>query len=265
MTFIKDAIRGLTSRPITQPIYFQLARLCDAGMNYGGGHSVVNSGEKEALLHLHKLFGGVRALTLFDVGANDGEYLEASLQVFGNQVTAWSFEPQSTSFAQLSSRFGTDARVNLRKIAVSSEPGSEDLFYRFEGETTASLDREHIYRRTQPDQLQTETVEVSTIDQICTQEGITGIDLLKIDTEGHEFDVLLGASSMLRAGAIYAVQFEFGETFLGTRYHFKDLWDLLSPHYRFHRILRHGLAEIPRYSLDLEIYKISNFLCLRHC
>jgi hypothetical protein len=36
MTFMKDTIRGLTSRPITQPIYLQLARLCDAGMNYGG-------------------------------------------------------------------------------------------------------------------------------------------------------------------------------------------------------------------------------------
>jgi hypothetical protein len=62
------------------------------------------------------------------------------------------------------------------------------------------------------------------------REDITQVDLLKIDTEGHEFDVLLGASGMVRTGAIAAVQFEFGETLLGTRYHFKDFWDLLSPY-----------------------------------
>ena len=232
-------------------------------MNYGGGHSVVDSGEKDALLQLHKIFGASRAVTLFDVGANDGEYLDASLHVFGRQVTAWSFEPQSTSFTRLAKRFAGDARVNLRKIAVGSQPGSATLFYRFEGETTASLDPQHMYRLTPSDQQQSETVTVSTIDQICTQENISRIDLLKIDTEGHEFDVLLGASDMVRSGAVAAVQFEFGETFLGTRYHFKDLWDFLSPHFMFHRILRHGLVEISRYTPDLEIYKISNFLCIR--
>jgi FkbM family methyltransferase len=262
VNFFENTIRWLTSRPITQPAYFQLAKLCDAGMNYGGGHSVLGSGEMEALSYLHKLFGRGKALTLFDVGANDGEYLEASLHVFGNQVTAWSFEPQSTSFDRLRGRFAEDSRVNLRKTAVGSESGTADLFYRFEGETTASLGREHIYWQSSPDQLRSETVNVSTIDQICMEEYITQIDLLKIDTEGHEFEVLLGASGMVRAGAIFAVQFEFGETLLGTRYHFKDFWDLLSPHYRFHRILRHGLVEISRYSPDLEIYKMSNFLCL---
>lgn len=262
MAIIKDVIRGLTSRPITQPLYFQLARLCDAGMNYGGGHSVVDSGEKEALSYLRKCFGP-RPITLFDVGANDGGYLEASLQVFEDQLTAWSFEPQSTSFERLSSRFSTNARIHLHRVALSSEPGSATLFFRDEGETTASLAREHSYRLASPEQLQSETVAVTTVDSICAQEGIPQIDLLKIDTEGHELDVLLGASGMVRGGAIAAIQFEFGETFLGTRYHFKDFWQFLEPGYRVYRILRHGLAEIQRYTPDLEIYKISNFLCLR--
>jgi len=74
--------------------------------------------------------------------------------------------------------------------------------------------------------------------------------------------VLLGASRMIESGGIAAIQFEFGDTFLHTPYHFTDIWQLLSPRYAFYRILRHGLFEIPRYAPDLEIYKTANFLCV---
>jgi len=67
----------------------------------------------------------------------------------------------------------------------------------------------------------------------------------------------------LQQGLIHAIQFEFGDTFLSTDHHFIDLWRLLSPDFRIYRILRRGLHEIMRYSSDLEIYKIANFLCIR--
>ena len=87
--------------------------------------------------------------------------------------------------------------------------------------------------------------------------------MLKIDAEGHEMEVLLGARSMIEGGHIHSLQFEFGETFLQTPYHFRDLYDLLAPRYRIYRILRQGLAELPAYSPDLEVYKLANFLCVQ--
>jgi hypothetical protein len=66
----------------------------------------------------------------------------------------------------------------------------------------------------------------------------------------------------MEADRISSIQFEFGETFLATDYHFCDIFDLLSPRYRIYRILRHGLFELTRYSHDLEVFKLSNFMCM---
>lgn len=108
-----------------------------------------------------------------------------------------------------------------------------------------------------------ETVTVTTLDQFCIDAHISRIDFLKIDTEGFEFEVLLGAAETLSARKISAIQFEFGEFYPQTNHHFLDFWDLLSSNYVVYRILRHGLGELSRYSPDLEIYKAGNYLCLR--
>jgi FkbM family methyltransferase len=255
---MRNAVRGLLSRPFMQPVLLRVLKLCHAGLNYGGGQSVASSGEVNAL----KFVSAARELstpfTLFDVGANDGEYLQFALGVVGERLKAFSFEPQSGSFEKLRARFGSNPRVELRKAALGREAGTVDLFFDSEGETTASLHRNSISA-----QAHTERVRLDTIDQVCEGERLTQIDLLKIDTEGHEMDVLLGASNMIKAGRISAIQFEFGGTFVHTPYHFADPWELLSPHFKVYRILRHGLFEVPHYSPDLEIYKSANFLCMQ--
>jgi FkbM family methyltransferase len=254
---LKRAVRALLSRPSTQPLLLGLLKLCHAGLNYGGGQSVGESGEIGALKFVRDVCQNTAPFMLFDVGANDGDYLQAALDVLDGGLKAFSFEPQSTSFQKLNDRFGGNSRIELRQAALGSELGTMELFFRSEGETTASLHRESILG-----QPRSEKVPVTTIDQMCEEERIERIDLLKIDTEGYEMDVLLGASCMIASGRIFAIQFEFGDTFLHTRYHFADLWALLSPSYTFYRVLRHGLSEVSRYSSDLEIYKIANFLCV---
>ncbi len=234
-----------------------MLKLCHAGMNYGGGQSVEKSGEIGALKFAAARLEESRALTLFDIGANDGEYINVALRVLGDRLNVYSFEPQSASFNKLQTRFGNRPGVKLKKAAVGRTSGTLDLFFDRDDETTASLHRSRIAVQTR-----CEKVEVTTVDATCRDEGIDRIDFLKIDTEGHEMDVLLGASGMIEAGLIGAVQFEFGDTFLHTPFHLVDLWDLLSPRYTIYRILRHGLVKVPQYTCDLEIYKIVNFLCI---
>lgn len=255
---MKDTIRGLLSRPSTQPALLQLLKLCHAGLNYGGGQVVSESGEIGAMKFLQATLGGSKPLTIFDIGANDGSYLEAALKVFGNRGKVYSFEPQSAIFERLRSSFGSDPRVELRKTAISNQMGTAELYCSSEIETVASLHSNIIWK-----QAASETVPLTTVDQFCSDEGIERIDLLKIDTEGHEMEVLLGAASMMQADRIASLQFEFGETFLGMPHHFSDIWELLSPRYSIYRILRHGMIEVRHYSPDLEIYKIANFLCLQ--
>jgi Methyltransferase FkbM domain len=148
--------------------------------------------------------------------------------------------------------------VHIRQAALGKERGTVDLFFGDEGTSTASL------HRVEADVGgRSESVEMTTIDEFCRESGIEYVDFLKIDTEGHEIDVLLGANQMIEAGRIAAIQFEFGDTFLHTKYHFHDVFNMLSPRHTIYRILRSGLIEVPRYTHDLEIFKLANFLCIR--
>ena len=255
---MKEAIRNLLARPAAQPLLLRLLKLCHAGLNYGGGQSVSSSGEIQALRLIAKRRLAELPFILFDIGANDGDYVALALEMFGKLLTAYAFEPQTTAFQTLHRRFGNHARVHLFKIALGSAPGSLDLHFGIEGDSKASFNR-----GAQSGQNHSESVRITTIDKVCEEAAIKRIDLLKIETEGYELDVLRGASRMIASGSIAAIQFEFGDTFLRTPYHFIDLWELLSPRYTLHRILRHGLAPIHEYTSDLEIYKIANFLCLR--
>lgn len=249
-------IRNLLSRPSTQPLFSRLLTLCHAALNYGGGQSVSSSGEMDVLRLLRDASWRTTPSTIFDVGANDGEYLRAVLDILGDRAQVWCFEPQAATYRTLESSFARYSSVRTRNFALGRQPGVAQLHFEAGGSTTASLAGNAVGSATQE-------VQVVTVDQVCEHEAIEQIDLLKIDTEGYEMDVLQGARRMIEAGRIRSIQFEFGYTFLATPYHFSDLWELLASQYAIYRILRHGMVEIPRYSHDLEIYKIANFFCVQ--
>ena len=51
-------------------------------------------------------------------------------------------------------------------------------------------------------------VPVRTLDEIADMLTLSRIDLLKIDTEGHELEVLHGARKLLAAGLIRVLHIE---------------------------------------------------------
>ena len=57
-------------------------------------------------------------------------------------------------------------------------------------------------------------VEVRTLDSYCSEKGIQNIAFLKIDVEGFEEDVLLGANSLLKSQNIGLILFEIREKIL---------------------------------------------------
>jgi FkbM family methyltransferase len=60
--------------------------------------------------------------------------------------------------------------------------------------------------------LAVEDVPAATLDLYCEQSGVAEIDLLKVDVEGAEFQVLVGARRMLDEQRVRCVTFEFGQT-----------------------------------------------------
>ena len=51
-------------------------------------------------------------------------------------------------------------------------------------------------------------VKTNTIDKICELNNIKEIDILKLDTDGNEFEVLMGAKKLLTKGKIKLIYTE---------------------------------------------------------
>ena len=158
---------------------------------------------------LHRLIDAGE--TVADVGANIGymSSLAATRVGAGGKVLA--FEPHPRAFELLernAARWrdrGAAGPVELRRLALSDSEGEGTLVSpSFEANTglgTLSSD-ETAPRREDSDEIK---VPLARLDEV---EGAEGIDVMKIDVEGHEADVLRGATSLLAGGGLRDIVFE---------------------------------------------------------
>jgi FkbM family methyltransferase len=204
--------------------------------------------------------------TVFDVGANVGKWsaylLDAADRAGRRDVELHAFEPCSGTFEQLSARLKGHPladRVRLTRCAMSDKSGSAIMNVMADGEGKNSLqevDGRRLARR--------EEVPLRTVDEYCRQNGITQLSLMKIDTEGHDFLVLEGASGLLARKAISLAQFEYTIWWMYSRKHLKDVFDLVIPHgYKVGKLTPRGIRFFNKWDLELENFRDSNFLVCR--
>jgi len=232
------------------------------GMNFAAS-DVNNSGEKLVLKMLKKKYEGSK-ITVFDVGANVGNYTSLVLDVFGEDVKVFAFEPAKITFERLKAQLRERKNSQLASfnLGLGKEKKTCDLFSDNECSVLASLYNrrlEYIDKRMS----HVEQVRIETLDNVCSLWGINRIHLLKLDVEGNELDVLQGGKKMLGDNLIDYIQFEFGGCNIDSRTYFQDLFYLLNDKYRIYRILQNGLRPIDRYSGRNEIFVTVNYLAER--
>lgn len=154
---------------------------------------------------IRKAFPDFRVKTVFDIGANVGQSADIFLQEFPD-ARIWSFEPSRSTFDQLQDRFKGEPRVSCCNYAMSDHVGSADM------ERTDESDLRRLVAENgendQPEAI--ESVKLITLDAFCTDHNVDRIDYLKIDTEGHELQVLAGADRMLDKNAVAILELELG-------------------------------------------------------
>jgi FkbM family methyltransferase len=185
----------LRSRLGREPRVFEFANgskmLAQKGMTGATGNLYVGLQEFEEMsFALHYL----RQEDLFvDVGANVGSYTILASAGVGSEVLA--FEPGGEAFAWLVRNIelnGVSERVEARCEAAGASAGTASF--------TSGLDT---INRIDPQG--SVTVPVTTVDALC---GRRNPALIKIDVEGREKDVLVGAASVLSGSAPLAVLIE---------------------------------------------------------
>ena len=144
---------------------------------------------------------------IFDVGANKGQSLKRYLRHYP-RARVLSFEAGAEAFAELSRKYGKKGRAGLHKLALSDSSGWAQMA------SAEALPGNRITQATRracaPDKDAGAWVPMEAGDDFCRRQGIDHINLLKVDTEGHDLHVLDGFSSMLSKSAIDIVQVEAG-------------------------------------------------------
>lgn len=155
-------------------------------------------------------------MTVFDVGANVGEVTLLLSRFVGEKGRVHAFEASSAVFGRLSQICELSGRSNItiNNMAVADKDGVLKLHvYDREYSGWNSLaDRPLANYGIDVKSTGTEDVRATTIDSYCREHGIDRIDLLKVDVEGAEYQVMLGAKEMFRQRKIGCCVFEFGQT-----------------------------------------------------
>jgi FkbM family methyltransferase len=225
---------------------------------FGAGAQVATSGELAVL----DLLTGKKKPTLFDIGAHVGDYSAAFLGKFP-EGRVFAFEPSARHFNLLTERLHGQRNARLLKAALGDAAGEATLYKDAEISGLASLTPRRLDHFGIAMSIE-ERVRVTTVDAARQQAKVDFIDLLKIDVEGHELDVLRGASTSLEERAIGLVQFEFGGCNLDTRTNLQDFFYFFAEHdYELSIVRRSGkLHALRRYSEMYEQYRTTNYVAL---
>lgn len=107
-----------------------------------------------------------------------------------------------------------------------------------------------------------ETVMVVDLDTFFNTQLLPSPNVLKIDTEGSELDVLLGAKSILENLRI--IQFEFASSNIDYRNYFLDYFNLLTDAgFTLARMTPRGFQDLVQYDARDEIFATSNFIAYK--
>ena len=138
---------------------------------------------------------------IFDVGSHRGESIDYFIKL-KNLKKIQSFEPQKDIFLVLKKKYKNNNKVILNQIALSQNENYKD-FYINDLSSTSSfsrLNKKSLWLKIKNKILNKKNPIINkikirslTIDKFIKQKKIKKIDLLKIDTEGHELEVLKGA------------------------------------------------------------------------
>jgi FkbM family methyltransferase len=232
------------------------------GMGRIQGTPLDESGENNVLRDVITAAG--QRPVVIDVGANKGDYTAMAISHLtpAKQIELHLFEPSAFNIGMLKKRFeghnSANCFISINHGALSDENGFAFLFSDSEGSDLGSLIDLKIPIRPF-EESKKEKVQIMTFDEYASTHNIKDVDLLKIDVEGAEYKVLNGAKKMLDAGRIKNIQFEFGAGNITARIYFHDFWELLHSRYTFFQVLSDGLVPVEKYSIDLEVFKTTNY------
>jgi FkbM family methyltransferase len=138
---------------------------------------------------------------IVDVGAHRGESVARFSAAFP-EAAIFAFEPVAENFRVLRETCGSRQHVTCLPLAASDRMGELEINLQSDSqthslETRPASDPTSSARR--------ETIRLTTLDAVASERAWPNLDLLKIDTEGHELAVLRGARALFGRSEVRAI------------------------------------------------------------
>jgi len=152
-----------------------------------------------------------KQITIFDVGACTGDVAIQYNDLFKNS-TIYCFEPYASSYETLKKMTGGHKNIKCYNVALSNLTGKVD-FHVNQYYPTNSILATHIDSSKNWNDVVFVTkdlikIDSLTLDDFVAKNHIDEIDILKMDTQGTEYQILEGASKCLEQKKICLIYLE---------------------------------------------------------
>ncbi|MDR2668339.1 MAG: FkbM family methyltransferase [Desulfovibrio sp.] len=220
-----------------------------------------NSKISGAYFFLQKLLSGRKKPTVIDIGANIGTYA-LDVRKISNDACIYAFEPNPVAFAALKKE-AKKYNFFAFQLGISDSEKESILYDRKDMSGSAHASRyKQVITDIHKQDVERIPAKFTTLDFFLKTQNFESIDLVKIDTEGHELAVLNGAIESIHRRIIQAFQIEFNEMNIIAGTSFYKLKRAL-PGYSWYRLLPDGMIPIDNESILLqELYAFQNLVAI---
>ena len=226
-----------------------------------GQNAIATNGEMALIEQAITAFMDAAPFRASDVGANLGEWTDLVLATAARQKLSAKilmFEPTPTAFASLSEKYSGNAAVEVKQVALSSKAGTAEF------EVVGSHAGTNSLNVTDAPAGSTINVALASGADVHSMAGGGEVQFIKVDTEGHDLEVLRGLELLLETRAVAILQIEYNWRWLvnGSSLRAAMLLSELHGH-RLGRVAPDGLEIYDGWNAELDRFFETNYALVR--
>lgn len=179
------------------------------------GYEIQKKGSSNNFEVLGKLINKTENINIFDVGANEGRWIDRANEFF-KKPNIHAFEPSEKEFQILKDKYSNQKNIILNNYALGEVKDEKYFNINYKGGLNSFYDvnqNTNWFKRQKNNKkefnenftLKKEKVIINTIDDYLKSENIESIDIVKMDTQGYEPKVLEGALNSLKSKKIKTI------------------------------------------------------------
>lgn len=179
-----------------------------------------------------KLLRNVEVKHIVDAGASDGRVAKR----FGKRFTEAQlhlFEPNADYAPALATLNAEQPRYHHYPVVLSDQPGEKTFYVTADPGSSSLYQTNAAMQAAYPEQAahkSSHTVAATTLDQWADEQGLDGVQLVKMDIQGGEADMMRGASRLLDESIVLIYTEVFFQNFYEGGATFSDIDLVLREH-----------------------------------